>query len=138
MFEGLGSFLFGNPAGAYTAAQTRADNYWDKGPGSVTDMNKWWDDGEALDAAADALSPENGGLAANGGLFGNEYMMGNITGLASTLMQAAALPAMMKQAKLQNQSLAHNLATAKEEQARRNTNISGFNAPRSAFTQKVV
>lgn len=71
-------------------------------------------------------------------MLGDKYMMGNITGLASTLMQAAALPSMLKQAKLQNQSLAHNLATAKEEQARRNKNISGFNQPRSAFTQQVV
>lgn len=72
------------------------------------------------------------------GLLGDKYKMGNITGLASTLMQAAALPSMLKQAKLQNQSLAHNLATAKEEQSRRNKNISGFNQPRSAFTQQVV
>jgi len=61
-------------------------------------------------------------------LLGDKYMMGNITGLASTLMQAAALPAMMKQAKLQNKSLQFNLDTAKEEQSRRNKNISAFNS----------
>jgi len=65
-------------------------------------------------------------------LLGDKYMMSNITGLASTLMQAAALPSMLKNAKLQNKSLAFNLDTAKEEQARRNQNIASFNAPRTA------
>ena len=71
-------------------------------------------------------------------LFGNKYKMGNITGLASTLMQAAALPSMLKAAKLQNQTAQHNLDTGREEQARRNKNISGFNSlrsPQSAFAQ---
>jgi hypothetical protein len=61
-------------------------------------------------------------------LLKEKYMMGNIAGLASTLMQAAALPTMLKQAKLQNKSLQFNLDTAKEEQARRNKNISAFNS----------
>lgn len=57
-------------------------------------------------------------------------MMSNVTGLASTLLQAAALPTLMKQAKLQNQSLQFNLDTARDEQARRNRNISAFNQVR--------
>lgn len=64
-------------------------------------------------------------------LFGNKYKMGNITGLASTFMQAAALPSMMKSAKLANQTAQFNLDTGREEQARRNKNISGFNAVRT-------
>lgn len=66
-------------------------------------------------------------------ILSDKYKMGNLTGLASTLMQAAALPSQLKAAKLQNQAMQHNLDTAREEQARRNKNISGFNAPRSAF-----
>ena len=73
-----------------------------------------------------------GGGDTESGFFGNllkdKNMMGNITGLASTLMQAAALPTMLKQAKLQNKSLQFNLDTAKAEQGRRNQNISAFNA----------
>lgn len=61
-------------------------------------------------------------------LLGDEHMMGNITGLASALMQAIALPAALKNAKLQNQALEHNIDTAKAEQARRNKNIASFNA----------
>lgn len=63
-----------------------------------------------------------------GNLLKDKYMMGNIAGLASTLMQAAALPSMLKQAKLQNKALSQNIETAKEEQGRRRKNISAFNA----------
>ena len=62
------------------------------------------------------------------GLLGDKYMMSNLTGLAGTAMQALSLPTMLKNAKLQNRALKFNLATAKEEQARRNKNIAGFNA----------
>ena len=62
------------------------------------------------------------------GLFGDEHMMGNLTGLAGTAMQAMALPQMLKNAKLQNKSLQFNLDTAKQEQAQRRKNISGFNS----------
>lgn len=65
-------------------------------------------------------------------LLGDEYMMGNLTGLAGTVMQAIALPQMLKSAKLQNDSLSFNLDTAKKEQARRRQNISSFNAHPSA------
>lgn len=61
-------------------------------------------------------------------LLGDSNAMGNITGLASTLMQAASLPAMLENAKLQNKSLQFNLDTAKQEQGRRENNISAFNA----------
>lgn len=61
-------------------------------------------------------------------LLGDSNAMGNITGLASTLMQAAALPATLENAKLQNKALKFNLDTAKQEQARRNNSVSAFNA----------
>lgn len=61
-------------------------------------------------------------------VFSDEFKMGNIAGLASTLMQAAALPSLMENAKLQNRALRFNLDTAKSEQARRNNNVSGFNS----------
>lgn len=61
-------------------------------------------------------------------LLGDRYAMGNMIGLAGTLMQAASLPSMLKNAKLQNESLKFNLDTAKQEQGRRNSNISAFNS----------
>ena len=61
-------------------------------------------------------------------LLGDKSAMGNIAGLAGTLMQAAALPSALKNARLQNKSLQFNLDTAKKEQARRDSNISAFNA----------
>jgi hypothetical protein len=60
-------------------------------------------------------------------LFGDEHKMGNITGLASTLMQAAALPSQLKAAKLGNEALRMNIDTARTENARRTRNIDGFN-----------
>lgn len=64
-------------------------------------------------------------------LLKDKYMMGNITGLASTLLQAASLPTMLENARLQNKSLKFNLDTAREEQARRNKNIEAFNSFRA-------
>ena len=61
-------------------------------------------------------------------ILSDKYKAGNIAGLASSLAQLAALPTMLKQAKLQNKSLQFNLNTAKNEQAKRNKNIAGFNA----------
>lgn len=61
-------------------------------------------------------------------LVGDKNAMGNIAGLAGTLMQAASLPSMLENARLQNKSLRFNLDTAKQEQGRRNSNISAFNA----------
>lgn len=57
----------------------------------------------------------------------DEHFLGNMAGLASTLMQAVSLPSMLENAKLQNKSLKFNLDTAKQEQARRNKNIESFN-----------
>lgn len=65
-----------------------------------------------------------------GNFLGDENKMGNISSLASTLMQAASLPSMLKSAKLQNQTAQHNLDVGRTEQARRNKNISGFNTQR--------
>jgi len=80
---------------------------------------------------ADKQSFINGGANQEGALskfLGDENKMGNISSLASTLMQAASLPSMLKSAKLQNQTAQHNLDVGRTEQARRNKNISGFNA----------
>jgi hypothetical protein len=63
-----------------------------------------------------------------GDILGDDNKMGNITGLASTLMQAAALPSQLKAAKLGNEALRMNIDTARSENTRRNNNISGFNA----------
>ncbi len=74
-----------------------------------------------------------GGSGFFSGLLDNPTKLGNLTGLASTLLQAAALPSALETAELQRESLQHNLNTAREEQARRNRNIAGFNRPTSAF-----
>lgn len=63
-------------------------------------------------------------------------MLGSIAGLGSAVAQFAALPSQIDYAKTQTKALKQNIATAKEEQARRNRNISSFNAhraPTSAF-----
>lgn len=60
-------------------------------------------------------------------------LMGNVAGLASSFAQLAALPSMLENARLQNQSLKHNLSVAKEEQNRRNKNIKELNAVGSKY-----
>jgi hypothetical protein len=77
---------------------------------------------DKLKVAQDKLSMKDTSL------FGDENKMGNITGLASTLMQAAALPSQLKAAKLGNEALRMNIDTARSENTRRNNNISGFNS----------
>jgi hypothetical protein len=57
-------------------------------------------------------------------------MLGNIAGLGATAAQLIALPSQLKNTRLQNKALQQNINTAKQEQARRNTNISAFNAYR--------
>lgn len=57
-------------------------------------------------------------------------MLGNVAGLGATFAQLAALPTQLKTAKLQNKALQQNIDTAKQEQTRRNKNISAFNAYR--------
>lgn len=68
-----------------------------------------------------------------GGIFDNKYTIGNIAGLAGTVMEMMAFPEARKAARLQNEALRHNIDTAKAEQARRNQNIASFNRPTSAF-----
>lgn len=68
--------------------------------------------------------------------FGDKGALSGIAGLGSVLVQAANLPSQIDLAKTQTKALKQNIATAKEEQARRNRNISSFNAhrtPTSAF-----
>ena len=82
-------------------------------------------------AAIDNFTPANIPAGEEGffdNILSDKYKAGNIAGLASSLAQLAALPTMLNQAKLQNKSLQFNLDTAKNEQAKRNKNIAGFNA----------
>lgn len=82
-------------------------------------------------AAIDNFTPVDIAASEEGffdNILSDKYKAGNIAGLASSLAQLAALPTMLKQAKLQNKSLQFNLDTAKDEQAKRNKNIAGFNA----------
>lgn len=58
-------------------------------------------------------------------------VMQGYAGLASALLQAAALPSQLKTARLQQDALRQNIQTAKEDQARRNTAIDNINRPRS-------
>lgn len=55
-------------------------------------------------------------------------MLGSIAGLGSAFAQLAALPSQIDYAKTQSKALKQNMATAKEEQDRRNKNISAFNS----------
>lgn len=104
------------------------------------DMFKGTDVGNFMDtdytaptgsAAIDNFTPANIPAGEEGffdNILSDKYKAGNIAGLASSLAQLAALPTMLKQAKLQNKSLQFNLDTAKDEQAKRSKNIAGFNA----------
>lgn len=69
-------------------------------------------------------------------LLDDSTKVGNIAGLASTFASLASLPAMYKNARLQNDALAFNLNTAKEEQGRRNKMISSFNNFKSNYGNK--
>lgn len=65
----------------------------------------------------------------------NGDTLSGYAGLASTLVSAAMLPSQLKTAKLQQKSLAHNLATAKQEQQFRTTarnNMNSLLSPRAA------
>lgn len=61
-------------------------------------------------------------------IFSDKYKMGNIAGLASSLVSLAAAPAMLKNARLQNDALQFNIDTAKQEQGQRTKNRAGFNS----------
>lgn len=54
--------------------------------------------------------------------------MGGIAGLGSVALELAALPDQLKMARLQQKALKQNIATAKQEQDRRNSNIASFNS----------
>lgn len=92
---------------------------------------------QGFESGIKSATGESGGILgfdSFGDLLKDKNMLGNISGLAGTLMQAVALPSMLENARLQNKSLKFNLDTAKQEQARRNKNISGFNSHKtSAF-----
>jgi len=72
------------------------------------------------------LNKDNGGGMFDN-ILGDENKMGNISSLASTLMQAASLPSMLTSANLQNKTAQHNLDVGRVEHKRRNNNITGFN-----------
>lgn len=61
----------------------------------------------------------------------NSDLLGNVAGLGSSLVQFAALPSQISLANTQKKALEQNIATAKEEQDRRNKNISAFNSVRA-------
>lgn len=58
----------------------------------------------------------------------NSSMLGSIAGLGSAFAQLAALPSQISMANTQRKALEQNMATAREEQDRRNRNISAFNS----------
>lgn len=58
----------------------------------------------------------------------NSGMLSSYAGLGSALAAMASLPSQIDWAKTQTKALKQNIATAKEEQNRRNKNISGFNS----------
>lgn len=64
----------------------------------------------------------------------NGDTLSGYAGLASTLVSAAMLPSQLKTAKLQQKSLAHNLATAKQEQQFRTTARNNMNSMLSPST----
>lgn len=76
-----------------------------------------------------------GDIATDSPWYKNGDLLSGYAGLASSLVQLAALPSQMKLAKTQTKALQQNIATAKEEQARRNKNIAGFNQPVSQLMQ---
>lgn len=78
-----------------------------------------------LGAGGAGATEAGGGL---GSILTDKNMAGNVAGLASSLVQLASAPAMLKNARLQNESLKFNLDTAKKEQERRRNNIKGFNS----------
>ncbi len=70
----------------------------------------------------------SGGLSTDDSSWFNSSNLSAAAGLASALTQAIALPDQLKNMRLQRKSMQHNLDTAKQEQARRNKNIGGFNS----------
>ena len=84
----------------------------------------------ALGSNYTGLAVEPGGsmFSKVGDVLGNNDLMSGVTGLGSTLAQLAALPSQIDWAKTNTKALKQNIATTKAENARRNTNISGFNS----------
>lgn len=70
----------------------------------------------------------SGGLITDDSSWFNSSNLSAAAGLASALTQAIPLPLLLKDMRLRGKSMQHNLDTAKQEQARRNKNISGFNS----------
>lgn len=60
----------------------------------------------------------------------NSSLLGNAAGLGSALVELAALPSQIDLTRTQTSALKQNIATAKQEQNRRNSNVSSFNAVR--------
>lgn len=105
---------------------TATSAFTDKGPdfSSMTDdqFNGW-----ALMNGKEPMKTFRYGYKDNDTSWFNSGNIAAAAGLASALTQAIALPEQLKNMRTQRKSMEHNLATAKEEQARRNKNISGFN-----------
>jgi hypothetical protein len=58
----------------------------------------------------------------------NSGLLSGYAGLGSAIASLASLPSSIKYANAQTDALEQNLATARQEQSRRNKNISGFNS----------
>lgn len=67
----------------------------------------------------------------------NYGMISSFADAGSSLAQLASLPMQYKLAKGRLAEQEHNLATAKKEQARRDSNIAGFNRPRGTTSAMV-
>ena len=75
-----------------------------------------------------SLGTDGGMFSGLGDMLSNNELMSGISGLGSAIAQFAALPSQIEYAKASTDALKQNIATARQEQARRNKNISGFNS----------
>lgn len=137
----LTSAFANNPVTAYSSPNSNVLTLKDPVTGALSSTSPEWLNSNnvnysTFDAGNLLGNSSNSGFFSD--IFSDKYKMGNITGLASTLMQAAALPSMLKNARLQNQSLQFNLDTARKEQANREAAMAGFDTHGSASKNKVV
>lgn len=123
-------FSFGGGTKDYASTPV-GDNYVTKTP-------------NMYESQISGLQKENADLSSkldSNSFFNNKDKMAGFAGLGSVLLQAVALPDQLKMARTQRRALEQNMAVARQEQDRRNKNISSFNnvrssQPTSAFAQK--
>ena len=73
------------------------------------------------------VDPGGGFFSGLGDMLSNNGLMSSITGLGSTIGNLIGLPSQIDWAKTNTKALKQNIATAQEEQTRRNNNIAGYN-----------